>query len=66
MLPYSIDFRLKVVRAYERGAGSQGDLARLFGVRLSFVQELLQRYQQSLPKSGGGDGNASALSSPHA
>jgi transposase len=35
MRPYSNDFRLKIVRAYERGEGSQRDLARLCGVSLS-------------------------------
>jgi len=47
MRPYSKDFRLKVVREYERGEGSQRDLARLFGVSLSFIQDLLQRYRQT-------------------
>lgn len=57
MRPYSSDFRLKVVRAYERGEGSQRDLARLFGVSLSFVQDLLQRYRRTSrvePKPHGG------------
>lgn len=57
MRPYSNDFRLKVVRAYERGEGSQRDLARLFGVSLSFLQELLQRYRHTgsvAPKRHGG------------
>lgn len=57
MRPYSNDFRLKVVRAYERGEGSQRDLARLFEVSLSFIQELLQRYRQTgsvEPKPHGG------------
>lgn len=57
MRPYSNDFRLKVVRAYERGEGSQRDLARLFEVSLSFIQELLQRYRQTgsvAPKPHGG------------
>jgi putative transposase len=61
MRPYSTDFRLKVVRAYERGEGSQRDLARLFGVSLSFVQELLQRYRRTgsvepRPHGGGNPG----------
>ena len=37
MRPYSSNFRLKVVRAYERGEGSQRDLARLFGVSVSCI-----------------------------
>lgn len=61
MRPYSNDFRLKVVRAYVRGAGSQRDLARLFGVSLSFVQDLLQRYRRTgsvapRPQGGGNPG----------
>ena len=47
MSPYSSDFRLKVVRAYERGEGSQRELARFLGVSLSFVQALLQRYRRT-------------------
>jgi len=57
MRPYSTDFRLKVVRAYERGQGSQRQLARLFGVSVSFVHELLRRYRQRgsvEPKPHGG------------
>lgn len=57
MRPYSNDFRLKVVHAYERGEGSQRDLARFFGVSLSFIQDLLQRYRQTgsvEPKPHGG------------
>jgi len=61
MRPYSNDFRLKVVRAYERGEGSQRDLARLFGVSLSFIQDLLLRYRQTgsvepKPHRGGNPG----------
>ena len=57
MKPYSTDFRLKVVRADEHGEGSQRDLARIFGVSLSFLQSLLQRYRQTgsvAPKPHGG------------
>jgi transposase len=61
MGPYSTDFRLKVVRAYERGEGSQRHLARVFGVSVSFVQDLLQRYRrtgsvQPQPHGGGNPG----------
>src|SRR5215813_5480756 len=61
MRPYSNDFRLKVVRAYERGAGSQREVARFFEVSLSFIQELLQRYRQTgsvdpKPHGGGNPG----------
>ena len=57
MRAYSNDFRWKVVQASEAGRGSQRALARLFGVSLSFVQELLQRYRQTgsvAPKPHGG------------
>ena len=40
MVPYSLDLRQKIVRAYERGAGSQRQLAELFGVSVSFVEKL--------------------------
>ena len=57
MRPYSTDFRLKVVQAYERREGSPRELARLFGVSLSFVQDLLHRYRRTgsvAPKPHGG------------
>ena len=57
MRAYSTDFRRKVIQAYETGRGSQRALAQLFGVSLSFVQELLQRYRQTgnvEPKPHGG------------
>lgn len=57
MRAYSGDFRQKVVQAYEAGRGSQRALAQLFGVSLSFIQELLQRYRATgsvAPKPHGG------------
>jgi transposase len=57
MRPYSTDFRRKVVQAYERGEGSQREVARLFGVSLSFVHALLRRYRHTgsvAPKPHGG------------
>ena len=57
MRAYSTDFRQKVVQAYEAGRGSQRQVARLFSVSVSFVQELLQRYRQTgsvAPKPHGG------------
>lgn len=61
MGPYANDFRLKVVRAYERGEGSQRQLAQVFGVSLSFIHDLLQRYRrtgsvQPEPHGGGNPG----------
>jgi transposase len=61
MRAYSADFRLSVVRAYENGQGSQRQLARLFGVSVSFVQNLLQHYRRTgsitpKPHKGGSRG----------
>ena len=61
MGPYSNDFRLKIVYAYKRGEGSQRQLARVFGVSLSFIQDLLQRYRRTgsvkpEPHGGGNPG----------
>ena len=67
MGPYSTDFRLKVVRASERGEGSQRQLARVFGVSLGFIQGLLQRYRRtgSVQPQPHGGGNPSKIG-PHA
>jgi transposase len=57
MRAYLTDFRQKVVHAYEARRGSQRALAQFFGVSLSFVQELRQRYRQTgsvAPKPQGG------------
>ena len=61
MRAYSADFRFSVVRAYENGQGSQRQLARLFGVSVSFVQNLLQHYRRTgsvvpEPHKGGSQG----------
>lgn len=42
MKPYSIDFRAKVVKAYERGDTSIRKLAAKFDVSKAFVQRLLK------------------------
>jgi transposase len=47
MKPYSLDFRQKVVEAYEVGGISQRQLAQNFCVTLSFVQGLLKRKRES-------------------
>lgn len=57
MRAYSTDLRHSIVQAYEQGQGSQRHLARLFGVSLSFLHRLLQRYRQTgsvAPKPHGG------------
>ena len=61
MRPYSNDFRLKIVRAYERGEGAPRDVARLFGGSLSLIQDLLHRSRQTgsvapEPQGGGKPG----------
>jgi transposase len=46
MKPYSLDFRQKVVEAYEAGGISQRQLAKNFRVTVSFVQNLLKQKRQ--------------------
>ncbi len=47
MRAYSNDLRERVVAAVERGEHSLRELARLFGVSLSFIVRLLQRQRQA-------------------
>lgn len=47
MKAYSLDLRQKIVEAYEKGNRSQRQLARDFGVALSFIQKLLKRYRET-------------------
>jgi transposase len=47
MTPYSLDLRQKIVQAYERGVGSQRQIAELFGVSVSFVEKLFIRLRRS-------------------
>lgn len=57
MKAYSIDFRLKIVQAYEQGDTSIRKVAQRFNVSKSFVQKLLEmkKNQRSLePKKQGG------------
>ena len=59
MRAYSLDLREKTVRAYDRGATTQGQVAETFGVSLSFVEKLLRRRRNTgdispLPHGGGG------------
>ena len=46
MKPYSLDLRQKVVETYEAGGISQRQLAKNFGVTLSFVQGLLKQKRE--------------------
>jgi transposase len=41
----AIDWRQKILQAYERRRGSQRALAPIFGVSLSFVEKLLRRHR---------------------
>lgn len=47
MKPYSLDLREKIAAAYDRGEGSQPDLAARFDVSLSFIEKLLRRRRQT-------------------
>jgi transposase len=47
MRAYSTDLRSRVIRAYEKGQGSQRQLARIFDVSLTFVQNLLRQYRRT-------------------
>jgi len=58
MKAYSVDFRQKIVDAYENKEGSIRQVAKRFKVAPSFVQKLLKRYQEveslsPLPHGGG-------------
>ncbi len=46
MKAYSLDLRQKIVDAYAVGERSQRNLAKNFGVTLSFVQTLLKRQRE--------------------
>jgi transposase len=57
MKPYSIDLRERVLRAYDRKAGSREKVAALFGVSLSFVRNILRLRRENgsvAPKPHGG------------
>ncbi len=58
MKAYSQDLRQKIINAYNNKEGSYRQLAKRFGVSLSFVQTLLGRYLDTgslepLPHRGG-------------
>jgi transposase len=57
MKPYSLDLRRRVLDAWQRGEGSQRQLAARFSVHLTFVRNLLRLYRQSgslAPRPHGG------------
>jgi transposase len=45
MQPYSLDLRQKIVDAYDKGDVSQRQLAKNFGVAVSFVSKLLVQHR---------------------
>ena len=45
MKAYSTDLRQKIIEAWQRGQTTQRAIAELFGVSVSFVEKLLQRYR---------------------
>ena len=47
MRPYSLDLRQKIVDRYHEGNVSQRQLARQFGVAVSFIETLLKRYRET-------------------
>jgi transposase len=47
MKPYSLDLRQKIINTYNSESISQRQLARRFGVALSFIQSLLKRYRET-------------------
>ena len=47
MKPYSLDLRRRVLGAWQRGEGSQRQLASRFAVHLTFVRNLLRLYRQT-------------------
>lgn len=58
MKAYSNDLRKKIISAYIEREGSYRDIALKFSVSLSFVQTLINRYQdlgriEPLPRGGG-------------
>ena len=63
MKPYSLDLRQRVLDAWQRGEGSQRQLAARFSVHLTFVRNLLRLYRQSgslQPRPHGGGRRALA------
>lgn len=46
-MPYSLDFRQKIIDIYESEEISQRELAKRFGVAKSFIQNLLKRYRET-------------------
>ncbi len=47
MKAYSLDLRQKIIDIYNQGNLSQRQLAKQFGVALSFIQKILKQYRQT-------------------
>ena len=47
MKPYSLDFRQKIIDVYETVPISQRQLAKRFGVTLSFIEKLLKQRRET-------------------
>ena len=45
--PYSIDLRLKAVKAYEKGASSQQEIAKVFGMGVATFARYWRQYKQT-------------------
>src|SRR5262245_45145097 len=60
MAAYSLDLRKRIVDAVERGVGTIGEIAALFGVHQSFIYKLLRQKRARgdiapLPHGGGAE-----------
>lgn len=47
MRPYSLDLRQKIIDTYEQESISQRELAKRFGVALSFIEKLLKQRRET-------------------
>ena len=45
--PYSMDLRERVWRAYESEEGTEAEVAKRFGVSISFVRDLVRRQRET-------------------
>ncbi|MBV8884706.1 MAG: transposase [Chroococcidiopsidaceae cyanobacterium CP_BM_RX_35] len=61
MKAYSVDLRQKIIDAHNQQEGSQRQLAKRFGVSLTFIENLLKRYRIDRtvePRAHGGGARA--------
>ncbi len=63
MKAYSTDLRQKIIEACQRGQATQRAIAELFGLSVSFLEKLLQRYRTTgtLAAKPRGDGQKRRL-----